>query len=348
MRDFEWQAASSLSAALSIQSQTTAQAMLSLDGHPDAQQAVLIKAGGVDLLDLMKAGLVQPKRLVDISRLPELDGVTQTDDGQVRIGALTTLAQIAGHAELRQHYPALSEAAACAASPQIRNRASLGGNLLQRPRCWYLRSSAHHCLRKGGAHCFALDGDNRYHAVFANHSCAIVHASTPATPLLAYAAEVEIMNREGQRRRLALKDFFRQPQADMHSENSLAAAEIVTAVLLPAAATSLRSAYLEVGEKAAFDWPLAAVAVVLEMADTTHCRSANIVLGAVAPVPWRASEAQECLRGVVINEESAAAAAEAALSGATPLSGNAYKLSLLKNLVKRAILSAASPALTTV
>jgi len=344
MQDFEWQAATSLSAALTSQSQTTAQAMLSLDGHPGEQQVVLIKAGGVDLLDLMKAGLVHPKRLVDISRLADLDGITQTDDGRMRIGALATLAQIAEHAELRQHYPALSEAAACAASPQIRNRASLGGNLLQRPRCWYLRSSAYHCLRKGGSHCFAMDGDNRYHAVFANQSCAIVHASTPATPLLAYAAEVEIMNRDGQQRRVALKDFFRLPQADMHGENSLAAAEIITAVLLPAAAPSMHGVYLEVGEKAAFDWPLAAVAVVLDMADATHCRSASIVLGAVAPVPWCASEAQACLSGAVINEDSAAAAAEAALSGATPLSGNAYKLPLVKNLVQRAIISAVSPA----
>lgn len=346
MRDFEWQAATTLSAVLASQSQTTAQAMLSLDGQP-GQHAVLIKAGGVDLLDLMKTGLVQPQRLVDISRLPDLAGVTQTADGRVRIGALTTLAQIAEHAELRQQYPALTEAAAQAASPQIRNRATLGGNLLQRPRCWYLRSGAYHCLRKGGSHCFALDGDNRYHAIFANQSCAIVHASTPATPLLAYGAEVEIINSKGQHRRLALKDFFRLPQADMHSENSLAQGDIIVALELPASITTMRSVYLEVGEKAAFDWPLAAVAVVLDMADSVHCRSAEIVLGAVAPVPWSAREAQTCLSGAVINEETAASAAEAALSGATPLSGNHYKLPLVRNLVKRAILTAVSSPPTT-
>ncbi|MEJ2360261.1 MAG: FAD binding domain-containing protein [Gammaproteobacteria bacterium] len=338
MQRFEWQRANTPEMA-TAHTRTTAQAMLSLDKEPEAHQSILIKAGGVDLLDLMKAGLVVPKRLVDISQLHELEGISRTAEGGFRIGTLTTLAQIAGHETLAQQYPALIDAVASAASPQIRNRATIGGNLLQRPRCWYLRSAAHHCLRKGGAHCFALDGDNRYHAIFANQSCAIVHASTPATPLLAFSAEVELRNHDGKQRRVALKDFFRLPQADLHRENILADGELLTAVLLPPPSPANRSVYLEVGEKAAFDWPLAAVSIVLQMARDQQCQQASIVLGAVAPIPWQASAAEAVVQGARINSETARAAAEAALTDATPLADNGYKLHLVKTLVQRAIMS---------
>ena len=339
MDAFAWQQAASAAEAAALSTHTTAEAMVTLSGKPEEQQAVLVKAGGVDLLDLMKEGLVSPARLVDIGRLPELAGIAVQPDGSVRIGALATLGDIAAHSGLRRSHSALVEAAALAASPQIRNRATLGGNLLQRPRCWYFRSAAHHCLRKGGAHCFAFRGDNRYHAVFANNGCAIVHASTPATPLLAYRAEVEIADSAG-RRRVPLAEFFVLPEADMRRENTLARGELITAVWLPAAPAS-RSRYLQVSERAAFDWPIAAVAAVLEFDGTGRCRQARIVLGAAAPAPWRAHAAEAALAGVRIDGNVAAAAAEAALAGATPLSQNAYKLPLLSTLVRRAILAAA-------
>ena len=342
MEPFAWQPAASPSEAASIATHTTAEAMLTLTGRPDTRQAMLIKAGGVDLLDLMKEGLVNPGRLIDISRLPDLDGISGEPDGGVRIGALATLARIAAHPALQQSHAALSQAAALAASPQIRNRATLGGNLLQRPRCWYFRSAAHHCLRKGGAHCFAFPGDNRYHAVFANQGCAIVHASTPATALAAYRAEVELADSAGHRRRVPLADFFVLPQADMHRENTLARGELLTAVWLPPQKPDCRAQYLQIGERAAFDWPLAAVAAVLDMDGTGHCRQASIVLGAAAPVPWRARQAETLLAGARIDSATAAAAGEAALAGATPLSQNAYKLPLLAALVRRAVLSAAA------
>lgn len=340
MQDFEWQRAASPAEAAASATQTTAEAMLTLTSRARSEQAMLIKAGGVDMLDLMKAGLLNPRRLVDISGLAELKGISRESDGGVRIGALTTLAQVAEHTALRQSHPALTQAAAIAASPQIRNRATLGGNLLQRPRCWYLRSAAHHCLRKGGAHCFAFDGDNRYHAVFANHGCAIVHPSTLATPLLAYGSDVEILNAEGQQRRVALADFFLLPQTDLHRENTLAAGEIVTAVLLSEVAPLRRSIYLQIAERAAFDWPVAAVAAVLDIDENGHCQQARIVLGAVAPVPWRARQAESLLAGAQINAQTAASAGEAALLDATALSRNGYKLPLLATLVRRAILSA--------
>ena len=342
MEAFQWQQARSPAEAAALVTQTTAEAMLTLQGTPSAQQAILVKAGGVDMLDLMKEDLVNPRCLVDISRLAELQGISREGDGSLRIGALTTLAQIAVHPGLRQSHAALAQAAAMAASPQIRNRATLGGNLLQRPRCWYLRSAAHHCLRKGGGHCFAFAGDHRYHAIFANHGCAIVHPSTPATALLAFHAQVELLHPQGQRRQVPLEDFFVLPEADMHRENILAAGEILMSVWLPPQMPANRSLYLQVAEKAAFDWPLAAVAVVLDLDAAGLCREASIVLGAAAPAPWRARQAEALLTGTTISGEKAEAAGEAALAGATPLAQNAYKLPLLATLVRRAVLGAAA------
>ncbi len=342
MDAFAWQQAASAAEAAALSTHTTAEAMVTLSGKPEEQQAVLVKAGGVDLLDLMKEGLVSPARLVDIGRLPELAGIEVQPDGSVRIGALATLGDIAAHSGLRRSHSALVEAAALAASPQIRNRATLGGNLLQRPRCWYFRSAAHHCLRKGGAHCFAFRGDNRYHAVFANNGCAIVHASTPATALLALGAEVELADSAGHRRRVALEDFFVLPEADMRRENILAIGELLTAVWLPPLPPSSRTRYLQVAERAAFDWPLAAAAALLDIDAAGICRAARIVLGAAAPAPWRAHQAEALLVGTRISSDTAAAAGEAALTGATPLSQNSYKLPLLATLVRRAVAGAAA------
>ena len=342
MEAFQWQQARSPTEAAALVTQTTAEAMLTLQDTPIAQQAILVKAGGVDMLDLMKEGLVNPLRLVDVSQLAELQGISRGSDGGLRIGALTTLAQIAAHSGLRQSHAALAQAAAMAASPQIRNRATLGGNLLQRPRCWYLRSAAHHCLRKGGGHCFAFAGDNRYHAIFANHGCAIIHPSTPATALLAFHAQVELLHPQGQRRQVPLEDFFVLPEADMHRENILAAGEILTAVWLPPQMQTNHSIYFQVAEREAFDWPLAAVAVVVDLDAAGLCREASIVLGAAAPTPWRARQAEALLTGAIIHGETAEAAGEAALAGATPLAQNAYKLPLLATLVRRAVLAAAA------
>ncbi len=340
MEPFAWQRATSVSQAAAAATHTVCESMLTLTGIPKDGQAVVIKAGGVDLLALMKEGLVRPARLIDITRLPELEGITVQSDGGVRIGALATLGQIAAHADLQQGHTALAQAASLAASPQIRSRATIGGNLLQRPRCWYLRSAAHHCLRKAGAHCFAYQGDNRHHAVFANHGCAIVHASTPATALLALDAEVEIAAAAGGSRRVPLAEFFLLPASDVHRETALTHGEILTAVWLPPPG-GRRSLYLQVSERAAFDWPLAAVAVALDIDPASRCRHASIVLGAAAPVPWRARDAEAVLAGALISEELAASAGEAALAGATPLSRNAYKLPLLATLVRRAVSSIA-------
>ncbi|MDA8328547.1 MAG: FAD binding domain-containing protein [Betaproteobacteria bacterium] len=344
MEAFEWQQAASPENAASLATHTTTEAMLSAQGTRAAfTQAMLIKAGGVDLIGLMKDGLVSPVRLIDINHLPELQGISENAGGGFTIGALTTLAQIATHAGLMKHYPAFVQAVTTAASPQIRNRATLAGNLLQRPRCWYLRSAAHHCLRKGGEHCFAYAGDNRYHAILANHDgCAIVHPSTPATALLALQAQIESVSANGVQRVISIDDFFVLPSIDLHHENVLRTGELITAINLPAPHHTHRSAYLQLGEKTAFDWPLAAVAVFFAIDDKGICQQTRIVLGGAAPTPWRAREAERIIEGSKIDQNNARSAAEAAIAVATPLSGNAYKLPLLCTLINRTIMKAAT------
>jgi len=256
---------------------------------------------------------------------------------------MATLASLADHPMVKERYPALADALRGSASPQIRNLATLGGNLLQRPRCWYFRSQAFHCLRKGGGHCFAIAGENQYHAIFNNMPCAIVHSSTAATVLVALGATIELTNARGATRQLLLEDFCVPPERDLQRENDLQPQEILTAIDLPKLPPSLRMTHLRQGEKDWFDWPLADVAVVLNLGADSICRRVAIVLGAAAPVPHRAKAAEAVLMGRRIDEEAAREAARAALDGATPLTKNAYKLPLFETLVRRAILQAAAP-----
>jgi xanthine dehydrogenase YagS FAD-binding subunit len=216
--------------------------------------------------------------------------------------------------------------------------ATVGGNLLQRPRCWYFRSARHHCARKGGETCFAFAGENEYHAIFGQSGCAIVHPSTPATALVAFDARVELLGAKGRKRAVALEDFFVPPERDIARENDLKPGEILTAVLLPPLAPSARSVHVRQGELDSFDWPVADVAVVLDTDASGACRKASVVLGAAAPVPRRSKGAERALAGKRITEEVARNAAQAAIMGATPLSQNAYKLPVFQALVRRAVL----------
>jgi xanthine dehydrogenase YagS FAD-binding subunit len=249
---------------------------------------------------------------------------------------MATLARVAAHPLVQSRYRALAEAAAGSASPQIRHVATLGGNLLQRPRCWYFRSAHHVCTRKGGAVCFAFGGENDYHAIFRHARCAIVHPSTPATALVSLRAHVELEAAKGARRSVALEDFLLAPDQDVRRENDLRPGEILTAVRLPPIEPGLLSTHLRQGELDSFDWPIADVAVALQMAGAA-CRRASIVLGAAAPVPYRATAAERMLVGKAITPESARAAARAAVSDAAPLSRNAYKVPVFEALVRRAL-----------
>ena len=299
-----------------------------------------MKANGIDLLDLLKEGLLKPSKVVSLTEVPGLDEVVEEKDGGLRIGPMVTLASLAENPIVQRRYPALAGALRGSASPQIRNVATLGGNLLQRPRCWYFRSHAFRCLRKGGGHCFAIAGENQYHAIFNNMPCAIVHPSTAATVLVALDATIEITNPADAARRLSLEDFFVPPDRDLQRENDLQPQEILTAIRLPKLPPSVRMAHVKQGEKDSFDWPLADVAVVLDLDADGACKRASIILGAAAPVPHRAKTAEAALVGKRIDENVAAAAGRAALDGATPLSKNAYKLPLFETLVRRTILQA--------
>ena len=305
----------------------------------------VLKAGGIDLLDLMKEELIAPKRLVSIVGVDPLAKIDALSGGRLRLGALTPLHQLAEDATVRSLLPALSDACGGAATPQIRRVATLGGNLHQRPRCWYFRSAEFPCLKKGGSTCYAQAGENRFHAIFDNTRCAAVHASAAATALLAYDAMLVIASSpaagQGSRREAALSKHFVKPEEDVTREHRLLAGDIVEAVLVPAAAPGKerKSAYLKMKERQAFDWPLAEVAVVLEL-DGTKCTSARIVLGAAAPVPWRSEEAEAQLTGKVIDESLARSAGAAAVRVATPLAQNGYKTQLFEVLVRRAILAA--------
>jgi xanthine dehydrogenase YagS FAD-binding subunit len=218
MNRFEWTSLRGLAEAAGAGSITVADAMQTKDGRPGTN-AVILKAGGIDLLELMKAGLLSPRRVANLRAIPGLGRIVELPGGAVRIGAMVTLAQVAEHPLIRAHYRALAEAAEQSASPQIRQVATIGGNLLQRPRCWYFRSPHHHCVRKGGQTCFALAGENQYHAIFGHHGCAIVHPSTPATALVAFGAKAEITGAKGAQRVTNLEDFFLLPNADIGRED---------------------------------------------------------------------------------------------------------------------------------
>jgi len=312
-----------------IDARSVEEAIAHLDGGS------LAKAGGVDVIDRLKEGLDAPRRLVNLRGIPGLDGIVEEPGGGLHVGALATLAEIAAHPGARARHTALADAAGHAATPQIRNVATLGGNLLQRPRCWYFRSSQFECLKKGGGQCYAQDGENEYHAVFGNRVCAIVHPSAAAAALVALGAVLEVAGPRG-RRQLGIEELFVRPEVDVEREHALAAGELLTGIRLPAPAAGARSAYLKLGEKESFDWPLAEAAVLLEQAGGRVAR-ARIVLGAAAPVPLRVPAAEAALAGKPLTPETARAAAAAAVAGATPLAGNAYKVPLLAALVRRAI-----------
>src|ERR1051326_629450 len=253
-----------------------------------------IKAGGIDLLDLMKDHIASPTRLVNIRRLPNLDQITEDDKG-ITIGPLVTLAQLGAHPILNKKYTAIAQAAGAAATPQVRNMATLGGNLLQRPRCWYFRNELYNCRKKGGEICYAQDGQNQYHAIFNNGLCAIVHPSATATPLVAMSAKLEITSAK-QKREVLLEDFLILPAQDLHHENTLQPGEIITAIRIPSPPANARSVYLKQGEKVSFDWPIADVATVIAR-DAAKCTAVSIILGAAAPVPHRARQAEDLLLG---------------------------------------------------
>ena len=301
-----------------------------------ATKGAMLKASGTDLLDRMKSFIDTPSRVVSLSGASGLNAIA-AEGGVTRIGALVTLTQLA---EKLAEGPlaALGHAAGEAATPQIRNVATVGGNLCQRPRCWYYRLGEVSCLKKGGKECPAIKGDNRYHAIFETQPCPIVHPSNLSGPVVAYGATIHVQGSKGTRD-IPAAEFFTLPKTDMTRENLLERDEVLVAISIPSW-EGARSAYLEGREKESFDWSLVNATVILRM-DGTTCREARIVLGSVAPTPWRAPAAEKKLAGKKIDEKVAAEAAESAFEGAKPLSGNGYKVKMGRTIAKRAILAAA-------
>ena len=300
-----------------------------------------ILAGGTDLLALMKEDVVTPKRLVNIKEIADLRGV-KSDASGLRIGSLTTLVEVVEDAGVREKYPALAEAVHEAASPQIRNMATVGGNLCQRPRCWYFRNGLGLFPKDESGKELVEAGDNRYHAILGNDGPAkFVSPSTIVPVLIAYGAQVRLEGPKG-KRELPLEKFYVIPKTDRDREHDLQPNEIVTEVVVPPA-QGWKVAHYEIRQKAAFDWPLAVAAVALKM-DGSNVQTARVVLGHVAPTPWPSAQAEAALKGQPANEDTAKKAADAALADAKPLSQNAYKVQLARVAVKRAILKAAGGA----
>lgn len=307
-------------------------------GLLDAQWGrTAVLAGGTDLLSLMKDDGDDATRVVNIKKIGELSKINE-ENGAYRIGALVTFDQFLTHSALPKRFPALATAAEGVSSPQIRNMGTVGGDLLQRPRCWYYRGGYGLLAMRDGKS-LVPGGDNRYHAIFGNGGPAyFVSPSSLAPPLIALGAKVTLHGPSG-RREIPVEELFVIPKAEGEREHSIRPNEILTEISIPAAVREWQSATYEVREKMALDWPLAAASVALKMNGGT-IREARVVLGHVAPTPWRSRAAEQALEGKSLDESTAAAAGEAATGGAKPLSDNGYKVQLVRVAVKRALLQA--------
>ena len=295
-----------------------------------------IIAGGTDLLGEIKERVVTPARLVSLQAIDRLRGISIDEDG-AKIGAMTTIAEIAAHPHtyMRTRYAALAQACDSVATPQIRNVGTIGGNLCQRPRCWYYRSPHFDCRKKGGDRCFAHDGMNKFHAIFDAEICPAVHPSDTAVALAALDATVALSSSQGARA-MPIDDFFVAPAVDVAAENVLRPGEILAEIAIPPHTANTRSIYLKAKERQAMDFALASVALAIEI-EEDQVTGARIALGGVAPVPYRAQDAEQAILGKPIAELDTDLIGRAAVADAAPLSGNRYKVQLASALVSRAI-----------
>ena len=331
MRGFELYDAGTVKEAVDLLSKHSGRVVKVVGGGSDI-------VGGVMKDWVQGKGMPLPEVLIDITTIKDIVGI-RSDGGGTTIGAATTLSDIIDNKDLGTKLPILTSAALSVASPLIRNFGTLGGNINQRPRCWYFRNEEFVCLKKGGNRCFAPAGENQFHAIFGNGPSHIVHASSLAVPSVAYGAKFRLVGPSGERL-VESRDYFTMPtMQNVRTENVLAPDEVLTHVILPPPG-NVKTGHYEVRYKASHDWPIAFATVVLGM-DGATIKSARVVMGAVAPVPWRAQAAEQALVGKRLDEATAAAAAEAALEGARPMSRNGYKVQVAKTAVKRAILQAA-------
>jgi xanthine dehydrogenase YagS FAD-binding subunit len=337
MRPFDYTSPSTVDGAMTL---------LGQNGHEHergmgASAGVQPLAVGTDLLTLMKADIAAPSHLVNIKGLAGLPrGVQDTPQG-LTLGALTTLSEVETHPAIRQRYPLLAQAAAVAATPQLRNMATLGGNLLQRPRCWYFRHRLLDCWLKGGETCPAYDGENRFHALFGGGPCYAVHPSDLAPALVAVEAQVSLRGPQAARV-CPVAEFYSAPREGQRRETGIGRDELLLAVVLPPLPQGTRTVYVKAMDRKVWAFALASVAATLRL-QGGRVADARLVLRGVAPIPWRASAAERELVGAEIGDEPLARAADAALADAEPLRHNAYKVALAKTLIRRALTILATP-----
>jgi len=293
-------------------------------------------AGGTDLLGCLRDRVFDVTTVVSIAGLEELRGIEATPAGGLRIGSLTTITEIADHPVIRSKYRALSMAASEVASPQLRHQGTIGGNLCQKPRCWYYRGEFH-CLRKGGDQCYAVEGENAYHCILGGDNCFIVHPSDTAPALVALQASVVIAGPNG-RRNVAVENFHMPPSVDYTSETVLEPQEIVTEIVLPPPAEGLRSSYRKVRARRAWDFALAGVALAIVF-NGDQATDSRVVLSGAAPVPWRSAGAEEVVRGNRLDRNRAAKAAGAAVKNAQPMEQNEYKIPLFRGLIEQQLMA---------
>ncbi len=290
-----------------------------------------LHAGGTDLLGCLRDNVFEAENLVSISSIKGLRGIRKLNSGGLSIGALTTITELARNPAIKQGYTALAHAASQVASPQMRNQGTIGGNICQKPRCWYYRGDFH-CLRKGGDQCFAEKGENAFHCIFGGENCYIVHPSDTAPALAALGALVNIKGPKG-KRPVSLEDFHVLPSEDFTRETVLEPGEIVTEIELPSPPEGLRSSYRKVRARRSWDFALVGLALAIVF-NGDHITEARIIFSGVAPIPWRSQEIEEVITGKKLNRDVIKKAAELAVQNAQPLEQNAYKIPLLRGVIE--------------
>jgi xanthine dehydrogenase YagS FAD-binding subunit len=291
-----------------------------------------VHAGGTDLLGCLRDDVFETGTVVSISGLTDLRGIRETGDGGLRIGALMRVAEVAADRTINERYPALAQAAGEVGTPQLRNQGTIGGNLCQKPRCWYYRGPFD-CRRKGGDRCFAVGGNNEFHAIFGGVGCHIVHPSDTAPALVALNAVAVIAGPDG-RRQVPLEEFFVRPADDPERETVLVSGEVLTEVILPPVRSGQRSSYRKVRARRSWDFSLAGMALMLVTTRDGLIEDSRVVFSGVAPIPWRSRPVERVLEGERLTPELAVLAGEVAVESAQPMSGNDYKVDLLRGVVE--------------
>lgn len=302
----------------------------------ERREKTYLMAGGTDLLGEIKDEIIEADLVVDLNTIADLSYIKKNNDS-VRIGALTTVAELAGNLIIKEGYAGLHQAANEVATPQLRNVGTVGGNLCQRPRCWYYRDSQVKCRKKGGSQCFASRGRNKHHAILGGGLCYIVHPSDLAPILIALDAEVTIRSEKGDKS-IPLEGFFIPPKINVRKENILESGEILTEIKIPASRTGEKSTYLKLKERGTWDFAVVSAAVKGILSGDSF-KDIKIVLGGVAPIPWRLKKAEGLIKGKKATENLLREAAREELKEANPLEENEYKKELVETALYRAVLS---------